>query len=112
MPGLTEIQHGAVLVLRPEGPLVQDDAQTLRDKALQAAGPTLGRLAIDMVEAKYVDSAGLEAMLDIAETLAGCGQTLRLAGTVQTVREVLEITGLAQRFEYYEDTTTAVRSFL
>lgn len=112
MPALTEIQHGAVLVLRPEGPLVQDDAQALRDRAMLAAGPMLGRLAIDMAEAKYVDSAGLEAMLDIAEQLAGCGQTLRLAGVVPTVREILEITGQAQRYEYYDDTTSAVRSFL
>ena len=112
MSGLSETQHGAVLVLRPEGPLVQEYSEALRGRALAAAGPMLGRLAVDMAEAKYVDSAGLEAMLDIAEHLAGCGQTLRLAGTAETVREVLEITGLSQQFEYYDDTTAAVRSFL
>ncbi|XAL98855.1 STAS domain-containing protein [Phycisphaeraceae bacterium D3-23] len=112
MPALTEIKHGAVQVLRPEGPLVLEDADTLRSRALAAAGPALGRLAIDMVEAKYVDSNGLEALLDIADRLATCGQTLRLVNITPTVREVLAITGLAQKFEYFEDTNSAVRSFL
>ena len=112
MATLTEIKHGAVRVFRPEGPLVQEDADTLRSRALEAAGPALGRVAIDMVEAKYVDSAGLEALLDIADRLAQCGQTLRLIGLAATVREVLLITELAQKFEYYDDTNSAVRSFL
>lgn len=112
MPALTQAQHGAVQVFRPEGPLTQEDALALRDGSLEAAGPALGRVVIDMTEAKYIDSAGLEALLDIADELAQCGQTLRLAGTAPTVREVLEITGLAQKFEYHEDATSAVRSFL
>lgn len=112
MPALTEIRHGAVLVLRPGGPLVQEDAQSLRERAADAVGPALGRIAIDMADAMYVDSAGLEAMLDIAEDLARAGQTLRLSGVAPTVREVLEITGLAQKFEYHDDPTSAVRSFL
>lgn len=112
MPAFTEVQHGAVRILRPGGPLVQEEAEALCARALEAAAPALGRLAIDMAEAKYIDSAGLEAMLDIADELALSGQTLRLAGTAPTVREVLEITGLAHKFEYHDDATSAVRSFL
>ncbi|MEM9413967.1 MAG: STAS domain-containing protein [Planctomycetota bacterium] len=112
MPALTEIKHGAVQVLRPEGPLVLEDADQLRARGLDAVGSTLGRLAIDMSEAKYVDSKGLEALLDIADRLASCGQTLRLVGITPTVREVLLLTEIEQQFEYYENTNSAVRSFL
>ena len=41
-----------------------------------------------------------------------CGQTLRLAAVSQTVREVLDVTGLINRFEYHDDANLAVRSFL
>jgi len=112
MSAITEQCHGAVLVLRADGPLVQDDARILRERATEAVGGTMGRLAVDLAGSPYIDSEGLEALLDIADRMADCGQTLRLAGVTATVREVLEITALAQRFEYYDDTTEAVRSFL
>ncbi|MFI4860495.1 MAG: STAS domain-containing protein [Phycisphaerales bacterium JB063] len=112
MAALTEIKHGAVQVLRPEGPLVLEDAEILRARAIAAAGPALGRVVLDMVEAKYVDSEGLEALLDISDRLASCGQTLRLVNVTATVREVLQITGLSQKFEYHDDANSAVRSFL
>ena len=40
------------------------------------------------------------------------GQALRLCAPNKTVREVLELTDLASLFDHFEDTNTAVRSFL
>lgn len=112
MAAITEQRQGAVMVLRPESPLVQDDAGAFSRRAAEVAGPAMGRVVVDLTNAPYIDSAGLEALLDLAELLEGRGQTLRLAGVSGTVREVLDLTGLLSRFEYYPDTNTAVRSFL
>ncbi len=112
MPGITEQRHGAVVVVKPSGPLVLEDASALSQATLGRARELLGRLTIDMSAAAYIDSVGLETLLDLADELDACGQTLRLAGVSQTVREVFDLTGLTNRFEYHDDVNLAVRSFL
>lgn len=112
MPGVTEQRHGAVAVLKPDGPCIQEQAEALSQAALPKVRPLMGRVVIDLSASAYVDSAGLETLLDLADAMESCGQTLRLAGVSATVREVLELTELTNRFEYHEDTNLAVRSFL
>jgi anti-anti-sigma factor len=107
-----EQRHGAVLVLKPQGALVADDAAMFRQRVLNALGPTLGRVVVDTTAIPYADSAGLEALLDITEDLARSGQALKLCGVNETLREVLELTDLASQFDHFEDVHTAVRSFL
>lgn len=112
MAGISEQRHGAVVVLKPEGPFVQEQAEVLSSAAMQRVRPTLGRLVLDMSAAPYIDSIGLETLLDLSEEMDKCGQTLRLASVSPTVREVLDLTGLINRFEYHDDANRAVRSFL
>lgn len=112
MSSFTEQRHGAVTVLKPEGPFIQEHAQAIATATQDKVRPSLGRIVLDLSSAPYIDSVGLETLLDIADEMDQCGQTLRLAGTSQTVREVFDLTGLTNRFEYHEDTNLAVRSFL
>ena len=112
MPGISEERHGAVLVIKPDGPLVQEEAQALAEAALGSSRDLLGRLTSDLSASPYIDSVGLETRLDLADELDASGQTLRLAGVSATVREVMDLTGLTNRFEFHEDANLAVRSFL
>jgi len=112
MQGLSEQRHGAVTVIKPDGPLIQEQAGTLGESIKDRLRGMLGRLVIDMSASAYIDSAGLETLLDLAEEVDKCGQTLRLAAVSATIREVFDLTGLTNRFEYHEDTNLAVRSFL
>jgi anti-anti-sigma factor len=109
---INEQLQGAVTVLRPEGPLIEGDAPVLKQRMLQTLVATLGRFIIDLSGIPYVDSKGLEALLDVSEEMGRSGQALRMCGANKTVREVLELTDLASQFEHYQDTNTAVRSFL
>ncbi len=70
------------------------------------------RVVIGMEEVGYVDSVALEGLLDMADELSGRGAQLKLAGVTPTVREILEITGLSGRFQFFDGVDTAVRSFL
>ena len=112
MSAVIEQQHGAVVVMKPEGPLIQEQAEALGHAALNKAQAMLGRLVVDLSNAPYIDSVGLETLLDLADVLEGCGQTLRLAAVSQTITEVLDLTGIISRFEYHDDANLAVRSFL
>ena len=104
--------QGAVTVLKPEGPLVELDAGVVKQRLLQTLNATLGRFVVDMSAIPYVDSKGLEALVDVTEEMGRSGQALRMCGANKTVREVLELTDLASLFEHFHDANTAVRSFL
>ena len=107
-----EQRQGAVTVLKPEGPLVEADVPAFKQRLVQAVGANLGRFVVDLSAVPFVDSAALEVLVDITEELAKSGQALRLCAANKTVREVLDLTDLSSLFDHFEDTNTAVRSFL
>ncbi|MFZ4572865.1 MAG: STAS domain-containing protein [Phycisphaerales bacterium] len=109
---IAESRQGAVTVLKPSGPLCLGDAEQFRRHVADVQGKSLGRLVIDASAIAYVDSQGLEALVAASDELAGGGRALRLCGAGDTLREVLDLTGLNDRFELYDDVNTAVRSFL
>lgn len=107
-----EQRQGAVTVLRPRGPLASGDADEFKGYLGDAIARSLGRLVLDAGEIAYVDSRGLEVLLDATEELSQSGRALRVCGINGTVREILDLTDLLDRFEHYEDASAAVRSFL
>lgn len=109
---ILENSHGAVLVLKPIGALVEADATAFLAKAMDAATRTLGRLVVDVSAVPYVDSRGVEALLELTEKLGEGGRPLKLCLTPATLRQVLELTGWIEAFEMCDDVPTAVRSFL
>jgi anti-anti-sigma factor len=109
---IQEHNHGAVTVLAPRGPLVEADAQAFREQVERVATRTLGRFVLDASGVPFADSKGLETLLDVTEQLGQSGQSLKICKVNDTLREVLELTGLAPQFEYFDDANDAVRSFL
>jgi anti-sigma B factor antagonist len=105
-------KQGAVTVLKPVGALTATDAAAFAAKVCEAADAALGRVVVDAAGVPFVDSAGLESLLALSEQLNAAGRSLKLCGANPTIREVLELTGLADAFEHFPDVTTGVRSFL
>ncbi len=104
--------HGAITVLLPDGPLTGDDADQFKQHALDVVQRSLGRCVIDASSVPYVDSRGLEVLVDINDQMSQTGQALRLCGATDTVSLAMELTGLSPAFEYFSDVPDAVRSFL
>jgi anti-sigma B factor antagonist len=104
--------RGAVLVVRPSGPLAGPEAQTFKTALAEFVRENLGRVVIDASTVPYVDSQGLESLADMAAELSLSGKGLKLCAANDTLRQVIELTGLAPRFEHFEDANSAVRSFL
>jgi anti-sigma B factor antagonist len=109
---ILEQTKGAVRVLRPRGPLAAADAEEFKTKAGAIASENLGRVLIDASAIPFVDSRGLEVLLELSEQLGQTGQALKLCSATETVREVLDLTELSAQFEFYDDVNAAVRSFL
>ncbi len=105
-------KQGAVTIVRPDGALLEVDAEQVKTALLQTASANLGRVVLDMEAIPFVDSRGLEVLVEVSEELSEGGQVLKLCAANKTVREVLEITELAALFEHFEDASSAARSFL
>lgn len=109
---ILEQTKGAVHVLRPVGALAGADADKLRGRAAGACSASMGKVVLDAGAVPFVDSRGLEVLLEIGEALGETGQALRIAQANETLREVLELTELSGHFEHYDDVNAAVRSFM
>jgi anti-sigma B factor antagonist len=109
---IQEERHGGVTVIRPIGPMIQQDAEQVRKRAIDALPRCLGRLVIDVSAVQYVDSKGLESLLAVTDALQKSAQVLRLCGANETLREVLELTEISPRFDFYRDVGDGVRSWL
>ncbi len=106
-------RHGAVTVVRPDGPVINEaDASLLKVETFSVLGKTLGRFILDATEMSFVDSFGLETLVDISDELNAGGQSLKVCGISDTLREILLLTDQVSKFQQYEDVQTAVRSFL
>ena len=109
---LHQQRHGAVTLLKPDGPLIEDSAIEF-DRAVRALfGTTLGRFVVDMSAVPFVDSIGLEQLLGLTELMEESGKVLKLCGVNKTVRQVFELTEIDALFDHFGDVNAAVRSFL
>ena len=109
---IQEQKQGAVTVLRPIGPLTQEDADQFKTKLLDVRQASMGRFVVDASSVPFVDSRGLEILVEANEELSKSGQSLKVCGMNETLREVLNLTDLASMFEQFDDINAAVRSFL
>lgn len=109
---IREQRYGAVTVVKPIGPLVQGDASAFSQRFGQAVTRSLGRVVLDASAMPFVDSGGLEALVEASEQLGESGHGLKLCGASETLREVLDLTDLGSLFEHYADVQDATRSFL
>jgi anti-sigma B factor antagonist len=108
---IKEQTQGAVMVLGPEGALTQEDADQFMGRLNEALAESSGRVVVDLAAVPFVDSRGLEVLVEANQVLADGGRSLKLCGINETIREVLDLTGLALRFDHYDDTNSALRSF-
>jgi anti-anti-sigma factor len=101
--------HGATTLLVTHGPLVTDELIDLR-RALETAGATSKHVVVDLADVPYLDSQGIELLLEL------CGEQLptlrrpRLAALSETCLEALELTDSLQRLEVFDTVENALRS--
>ncbi len=103
---------GAVTVLRPIGPIAStEDAQQFQEQSANLVRTSLGRFVLDATELSYVDSNGLEALINIAEQLKAFGQALKISAMGETLSETIRVTHNSGSFEPFKQVQDAVRSY-
>jgi len=102
--------NGPATVLTAHGPLVADDTGDLRG-ALQAARSTgVKRVVIDLSDVPYLDSAGIELLLEFADASLSPHQRPKLAALSETCLEALELPDVLPRLEVFDTVENALRS--
>ncbi|MCG3136666.1 MAG: hypothetical protein HJJLKODD_00501 [Phycisphaerae bacterium] len=105
-------RFGTVEVLSPDGPITVEEGEEFAaamEGQMTSANP---RVVVNMEEVPYLDSYGLELMLNFANDLRNRGLPLKLSMVTPTCREIMELTELTSEFEMFDEIEDAVRSYL
>ena len=60
------------------------------------------RLAVNLIEVKYIDSSGIASLLEVLKEARTTGKQFALFGLTAAVREVLQLTRLTGVFTIYK----------
>lgn len=105
-------RQGSVTVLVPRDSLTEGTVNDLRMLLEEEAEKTGARLVLDMTHIPFVDSVGIEYLLNAAGDSSVGALRPRLASLSDTVREALYLTGCLKRFSLFDSVEAAVRSYM
>lgn len=107
----TVTRQGAVHVITGKDTITEtqlDELNARMEECLKDAPP---RVVVNLADVPLFDSLGLEWLLDAADRCAERGGQLQVAAPNPLCRDILDVTGVAERFESFSDVRAAVRSF-
>ncbi|HCS52314.1 STAS domain-containing protein [Rubinisphaera sp.] len=104
-------KQGAVDILSVEESMIYlhiDKMQLAVDQLLKAGQP---RVVLNMKDVALCDSRGLEFILDLRDRCVKCGGMFKLAAASHLCLDILQITGVLDQIEHYENSVQAAGSF-
>lgn len=107
-----EAKQGAVVVVSNDEPLDRAHIEDARAVFERCGGVAAPMAVFDLSAVPFMDSAGLEFLLETHEQYQQHGGELKLAAPNSICLDALRVTGVAGKLEIHEQTGTAVRSFL
>jgi len=109
---IEQSQQGTVLVLTPFGALVDSDSTQLGDLLRKHLDKGNVRIIVDMNAVPFIESDGLEKLLNVSEDAIACGGGLRIVNPSDIVRDILLATRLNTKIEMHRELADARRSLL
>lgn len=103
--------HGSVSVLVPHGPLAGDELADFRRELQTAIDQKSGRVVIDMSDVPYLDSSGIESLMELCVGNQAAAMRPRLAQLGETSREALDLTDVLPRLTIFDTVESAIRSY-
>ena len=108
---ITAESYGHAVVLNMKGELIEDALSAVRREIQhQLSGKDVVDLVLNFEKVPFVDSMGLDFLLDLQERLSEKFGQVRIVRPDENVRKILEITRIESDFEIYEDTAEAVKA--
>jgi anti-sigma B factor antagonist len=109
---IVEREVGNVTILDIKGKiLIGEGDDALRDAVTRVVDSGKTRIALNLAEVPYVDSAGLGEIVRCYTTVSRKGGKLKLINLTKKIQDLLAITKLLTVFETYDNEEEAVRSF-
>ena len=104
-------RHGAITVVRPNGPLRAETIEPLSNELESMINGGIPYIVVDLSETPLIDSAGLEWLLDYDELCCRRGGCLRICSAGELCRDILRITAVGESVQQFDDLTIALGSF-
>lgn len=104
-------KHGNVDVFGGDEPLNEETAPVLEDLFDRRVGRGQPHVVFDLSKTPFVDSAGLELLLDLRDRCIERGGAMKLAGPNALCRDALRLTEVGRRFEILANAVSAAGSF-
>ena len=109
---LRQFKQGAITLLAPDEAIMEDAIGELSKKieACFVAGET--KVNVDFSSVSFIDSEGLEMLLDYLARARKAGGSIKIASPNQICSDIFKVTRLSNFFEIYKEIDDARRSFL
>ncbi|HEY8549201.1 MAG TPA: STAS domain-containing protein [Vicinamibacterales bacterium] len=108
---LEQHQHGDVVVVTLTGRLTSENVDLLRDKLASLIFQGETHIVLDLAGVRYIDSAGLGALIGAASNAERHGARVVLANATGRTRDLLVLTKLLTVFDTYPGVAEAEASF-
>jgi len=108
---VTAESYGRAIILNVAGELTEDSLKAFRETVEQQhKGDEIVDLVLNMEELQFIDSAAIEYLLDLRDSLVQKMCRLWLVKPGENLRQILRITRLETSFEIFADIPEAIRS--
>ena len=109
---MTDREVDGVSVVTLEGRIVLgEESNTFREKLKSLLAEGKKKIVLNMVNIKYIDSAGLGTLVAAHVSAKTQGASVRLCHLGQKFHEILQMTKLLTVFDVYDTEAAAVSSF-
>lgn len=102
--------QGLTTVLVPHGPLIVGECADFRGAYDAATAAKARRVVVDMADVPYLDSAGLELLLELGGPQVPLQRRPKFAALSETCLEAMELTDVLPRLDVFDTVENALRS--
>lgn len=112
LKGCRKTRVGVITFLASHFPLADDYVGVLMEEVEKCLAGGEVKIVLDFKNVPYIDSSGLEALLEADESVRKKGGVLKIANPNSICKDIFMATRLAGRFEIFPDIEVAGKSFL
>ena len=105
-----KVEAGSMTVLTPKESFTHQNCKELEGFFNECLNQNKTKVILDCKNVAFVDSAGLELLVRVDETLKQKGGVLKIVGLNDVCRDIFVSTRLINTFHVYEDVHEAIRS--
>jgi anti-anti-sigma factor len=106
---ITSYKAGTAAVVCPRQAIVQADCAALRTTLDEVRSDTRADIVVDLTEVPYIDSAGLELLIDVTREVNDSGRRMFLAAADELCREIFRITDVGDHLNLRDTVDEAIR---